>query len=252
LPGQRLTIEAQQAGGGDGAVNVGAIDATGMDFAKVSVDGDLGQIDIGTGDARKPALKTLSVGSLGAMGASTQATGTDDPLLSEIQGSLGKTERGARCEKRRGERRRKARQSFDWRQSRRQRRGHCALRPGTIGVFLNGGIPPANASHAGAIFAPDIGSVTVMGDIDGGEIGAENQIKKVKVVGKLMSDDPLDPAILRVGANIEKAIINGDVQNALILAGYNRALEPRNPDATIGTITVKGNWNASSIVAGRR
>jgi hypothetical protein len=73
LGGGSFTISVEQAGGGDGAVNVGAIDASGMNLGKVSIEGDLGQIDIGTGDARKAALKSLSLQSLGAMGASMLA-----------------------------------------------------------------------------------------------------------------------------------------------------------------------------------
>jgi hypothetical protein len=73
---------------------------------------------------------------------------------------------------------------------------------------------------------------------------------KPHLLGKLISDDPLDPAILRVGKNIEKVVITGDVKNALILSGYNRKLEPRDPDASIGKIVVNGDWTASSVVAG--
>ena len=40
------------------------------------------------------------------------------------------------------------------------------------------------------------------------------------------------------------------MENALILAGYNRGLQPRNPDASIGKVSVNGNWTASSVVAG--
>jgi hypothetical protein len=107
-----------------------------------------------------------------------------------------------------------------------------------------------SASHAGTIFALNIGPVTVRGDISGGEITSEAAIQSVKIVGRLMSNNPLDPAILRAGMAIDKIVINDDVQNALILAGYNRALVPQNPDAKIGNVTVNGNWTASSVVAG--
>ena len=90
LEGATFTVDVQQAGGGDGAVNVGAIDASGMNLAKVRLEGDLGQIDIGTGDLRKAALKSLTVGSLGVMGASMQPAGTENPLLTQVTGALGK------------------------------------------------------------------------------------------------------------------------------------------------------------------
>ena len=49
---------------------------------------------------------------------------------------------------------------------------------------------------------------------------------------------------------IAKLSIGGNVLNAEVLAGYDRAGIPFNPDASIGTIEVEGNWNASSVVAG--
>ena len=119
----------------------------------------------------------------------------------------------------------------------------------SIGVFQNGGIPHVG-SGPGTIFAPEIRSVTVMGDVDGGEIAAETEIKTVKIRRNLISDDPEEQAILRVGAGVSKVLIQGDVRNALILAGYNKDLEAKNPDASIGKVVVKGDWTASSVVAG--
>ena len=253
LGGASFTISVEQAGGGDGAVNVGAIEASGMNLGKVRIEGDLGQIDIGTGEAHKAALKSLSLQSLGTMGASTQMAGTVDPLLSQVSGALNKLSverdiKNAVVEV--SDKLGKVRIGGNLIDNAASTPAQLQVARGGIGVFLNGGIPPVGASHAGTLFAADIGSVTVMGNIDGGEISAETGIKNVKVVGSLRSDDPLDPAILRVGAHIDKVLIKGDVQNALILAGYNRALEPRNADASIGQITVKGSWSASSVVAG--
>ena len=45
-------------------------------------------------------------------------------------------------------------------------------------------------------------------------------------------------------------MIGGDVENAIILVGYNRDEDPVNADARIGKVIVKGNWIASSLVAG--
>jgi hypothetical protein len=253
LGGANFTISVDQSGGGDGAVNVGAIEASGMNLGKVRIEGDLGQIDIGTGEAHKAALKSLSLQSLGTMGASTQMAGTLDPLLSQVSGALNKLSvdrdvKNAVVEV--SDKLGKVRIGGNLIDNAAATPAQLQVARNRIGVFLNGGIPPVGASHAGTLFAADIGSVTVMGNIDGGEISAETEIKNVKVVGSLRSDDPLDPAILRVGANIDKVLIKGDVQNALILAGYNRDLEPRNPDAHIGQVTVKGSWSASSVVAG--
>src|SRR3954467_5559797 len=45
--GAAITISAVKAPGGDGLVNVGFINATGVDLKSVIVKGDLGQIDAG-------------------------------------------------------------------------------------------------------------------------------------------------------------------------------------------------------------
>jgi hypothetical protein len=68
---------------GDGEVNVGAIIGTGINFNRVTIDGDLGQIDAGRG-GRVPAVVRLETSSLGAMGLDTQAFGGD--LDSELRG----------------------------------------------------------------------------------------------------------------------------------------------------------------------
>jgi hypothetical protein len=44
--------------------------------------------------------------------------------------------------------------------------------------------------------------------------------------------------------------VNGNVENAEILLGYNKREEGVNPNAGAGKVIVKGNWIASSIAAG--
>ena len=59
---------------GDGLVNIGRIDATGRNVGNVTIKGDLGEIDCGAGssDPAFPALKTLTVRSMGALAGATQ------------------------------------------------------------------------------------------------------------------------------------------------------------------------------------
>ena len=73
--------------GGDGFVNVGAINATGRDLGSVKIAGDLGQVDSGDGTPAAPALKTLDVHSMGEFGTSTQAGGGS--LVSTFAGAIG-------------------------------------------------------------------------------------------------------------------------------------------------------------------
>lgn len=92
--GVSLTITAEQRAAGDGFADVGAIEATGISLGKVTIDGDLGQIDAG-GVNFKIGLAGLTVQSLGARGTSTQipvpTPTTDNPapdLVSTITGAL--------------------------------------------------------------------------------------------------------------------------------------------------------------------
>jgi hypothetical protein len=85
--GANLTFSVEQVPGGDGALDVGAIDATGLSLGKVKVTGNLGQIDIGS-DVRKNALKSLTVASLGSIIINLHPPGTIDPFTSDIVGGL--------------------------------------------------------------------------------------------------------------------------------------------------------------------
>src|SRR4030095_9728994 len=72
--------------GGDGFVNIGQINGGSHDLGKVSVDGDLGRITCGDGLPDSPALKSLTVQSLGRLGISTGAT----DLISTLAGAVPK------------------------------------------------------------------------------------------------------------------------------------------------------------------
>jgi hypothetical protein len=85
--GTNLSSSVVRGPGGDGLANVGYINSTGHDLGTVSVKGDLGQIDAGSGSATVPAIKSLTVNSLGRLGTDTQAAGGS--LESDITGSLG-------------------------------------------------------------------------------------------------------------------------------------------------------------------
>jgi hypothetical protein len=49
---------------------------------------------------------------------------------------------------------------------------------------------------------------------------------------------------------IASLTVKGDVEQARILAGFNSSLAPANADASIGKVSIGGNWRASSLVAG--
>jgi len=86
--GSDISITVTKRGDfGDGLVAVGAIDAVGIDLGKVTLKGDLGQIDAGDFVRIGPAVKSLVVDSMGAFGTTTQMAGGN--LQSVFDGSLG-------------------------------------------------------------------------------------------------------------------------------------------------------------------
>jgi hypothetical protein len=74
---------------GDGHANIGALDATGIALGNVKVAGDLGRINAGANGFLLPAVKTLSVYSLGQNGAQSQNP-TEINDLSLVFGTIGK------------------------------------------------------------------------------------------------------------------------------------------------------------------
>lgn len=87
--GATLKVKSIARNQGDGLVNIGYVNATGVDLGIVSVDGDLGQIDAGNATNPAPGLAGLNVRSLGRLGLSTQNPGAAASLVSNITGPLG-------------------------------------------------------------------------------------------------------------------------------------------------------------------
>ena len=86
--GTTLSITAKHgpAASGDRLVNVGYINAMGVDLGAVVVKGDLGQIDAGNDADPRAGLLRLTAGSLGSSGLLTQLAGGS--LQSDIVGTL--------------------------------------------------------------------------------------------------------------------------------------------------------------------
>ena len=242
--GTTLSITAKNPnfGPGDGAIDVGFIDATGIDLGAVTVDGDLGKILAGDGILETAGLRALVVGSLGVHPEKAPA-GTPDARHSIIIGSLG---------------------TFT---SAQQVAGFLdvtgALGPVKIGGDLDG---RGAGDFAGIVkAATSVGAVTVKGSVFGGSgvtgILSLGRLGKVTIDGSLTSTDPAHPVLIRalgkIGATktadavaIAGVNVKGSVLNARILAGFGSGSVAQNADASIGAISVGGSWAASSITAG--
>jgi hypothetical protein len=166
----RITATPQHANGdlildGNGRVDVGYINATGVDLGKVFVDGDLGAIDAGNPFRPASACRGLSVISLGRFGTTTGAP----DLQSDFAGRLSKLT---------------VRSNID----------QAAIRVnGTMGrVNVGGAIVGGLADGSGSITASEgLGRVTVGGAIFGGggvtsgAIACTKNIASVRVGGEL-------------------------------------------------------------------
>ena len=89
--GDSLTITAKRdpVTGGDGFVNIGYINAAGINLNQVTIHGDLGRIDAGAGSTTIAGLASLNIQSMGRYGTQTQASLPTPDLVSNIAGKLG-------------------------------------------------------------------------------------------------------------------------------------------------------------------
>ncbi len=128
-----------------------------------------------------------------------------------------------------------------------QSNGHIASV--TIGKSLIAGTDDSTGALkvSGAIWAGSLGTVKIGGGIEG---TAENP---AQIMTKGLAVKPTKGQDLAIGS----VAVTGDVRFAEILAGFGTLASagglvevPANADASIGTVTVGGDWVASSLVAG--
>jgi len=241
--GANITITAKRGpNGGNGFVNVGQLEAAGVDLGAVSIAGDLGSITAGTigGDTKVPAVKSLTVQSMGLLGISTQGpTGVPN---SSLQGALGKLVvkddfRNVRL------------QVFD--------------ADGRIGSAQIGGSIVATSEFTELSALAGIGSLKVGGDIRASQtdaliIGTTNgALGAITVGGSIYTPDADEPILFfafgqptaptkGLDLAIRSLTVKGSVENTQIRAG----LGPFNADASVGSIAVGGDWIASTVAAG--
>ncbi|MEO8353873.1 MAG: Calx-beta domain-containing protein, partial [Chthoniobacteraceae bacterium] len=242
----KLTVFAN---GGSGQVDVGAINAMGLNLKSVEVEGDLGRIDIGNGTPKNVAAKKITADSIGfsaSPNAESMIAGTVGvmKIKNNVKGVLNVT--GGLADD--------AGLSATVVQ---------AIKKVVIGGNIDGS---AGGNRAGLLrVSGDIGSVIVRGSVMGGAdlsgIVVGGNAGKIKIGGDLMSDDEAHPvtvsALGTVGVTqqgkavaLKQVQVGGSVVNAEILAGFRRDGTPSNADAGIGKIIVEGNWIASSAAAG--
>ena len=206
-----IDVKPNPNGPSDGMTKVGFLNAGGLNFGKIKLEGTLGRFIAGDTNSSKPAIKSMTLA--GALGTAANSVGglvagaaeggpTTDKSLSEIFGGLGKL---------------------------------------TVG---------GNFVGARVEVGEDVGKVTIRGAVFGSQLFAGGQIGSLKVIGAMTSASVDDPNVFTARNKLGKLVVDGNVENAQILIGYDKLGNPVNPDAKLGTLLVKGSWTASSLAVG--
>ncbi len=144
--------------------------------------------------------------------------------------------------------------------------GSIVSSSGIASVKIGGTLTAGSGDFSGSIlaFGGNVGSVTVTQAIDGGTHGilVNGTLKSVTTGALNGTSEGFISALGRLGAGgnaIGSVRVFGNVTNWNIIAGFdtdvdlfnqNNPQTQLNPDASIGTVTVGGNFNNSRILAG--
>jgi len=191
-----ITITAVPLNGkGDSFATVGYIKANGIDLGKVSVNGDLGQIDAGDAVTTTPGLAGLTVQSLGVY-SNSQLITTTDPN-SDIVGKLGsltvKTDMI------------------------RSQINVTSGADGAIGAVFIGGDVLSTGAATGISATGNIASIKLLGSLQGGgttnsgSIIAAGNIGPVFVGGSIFGGDASSAGIIQSGGTMGAVTVKGSV-----------------------------------------
>ncbi len=257
--GAKLSITAKRDPlvGGDGATQVGFINAAGVDLKSITISGDLATVFAGDGNAATPAIGALQIGSFGVATSFTQPSVYFNE--SKLTGGLGKlTVRG------------------DFDSVNLSVSGGSSAGIGTISI----GGSTRSAFSGGLISSDgDIGSISIKGSLRSTEIRTASGSK----IGKISIGGDYTPGFsggissgLTIGAvsikgdasglslsaagggapgvpTIKSVTIGGNASNVFIFAGLtNGGTVITDAGAGIGTVKVGGDWIMGSILAGVR
>jgi hypothetical protein len=169
-------------------VNVGFINASGLDLGKVTIDGDLGRILAGDDNSITAAAKSLTVGSVGVQGLGTQADGGN--LISRFLGRLSSlTVKGD-------------------------------FKDANLAVL--GIDPDPDEGSTGIDARGDIGDIFIGGDLIGGaETGAgsiysKGSVGNIKIVGSVLGGAGDFSASITSERNMGKVEVGGDIRGGSI------------------------------------
>lgn len=245
LSGTNLTVSSD--GAGNGQATIGQVDAAGLNLGKVKIAGDVSSIIAGSGSGDAPAIKNITIGSLG-MG---QGNFVGQVAASDIAGLIAKF-------KVKGD---VTNTTVNVGVASGSSVGLLQVAGQVLGSTFNIGglIKTVKVSDKiqGSTFkiGKNIGQLIVLHDIDSSVVKTGAAVNALKVGGSIIDSEIRAMGVL-LPKNATKAraigslTVGGNVTGSQILAGYDTDGNAANGDAGIGKVTIKGNFATSSIVAG--
>jgi hypothetical protein len=262
LAGTNITMKVTKVD--DGHADVGALIATGLNLGAVKILGDLRQIIAGSGEAKTFSIKSLSVLSFGVQGAAAPAD-----LQSTLAGKFGKIAITDDFEH-------ANLQVFDPSPTARSTsfivggkliggagNSEGVVSLGSVALIKLGGIQGGNAADpsttfglGGVLQAATIGSLTITGDVQGGNFFRSGSVQiigsaaKILIGGKLLGAHAGQSGYLTVGGAVASLTVGGLVGGNLtgpgdfVVGGRSGAIDLLN---SVGILTVKDGITGGSI-----
>lgn len=271
-----IHITVQAADGGDAQAQVEKIDARGIDLRDIEIEGHLGALLVGDANLRTPALRSLTVSSLGFVGNLNPPNGEEESedspevnyaaLVSEIGGGIRRLNvqgdiNGARLN---------VSGPIGVLQIGGNLQGGAADFSGSISakaiqrIYLGGSMLGGEGAFSGAIFTGgNILTAIVEGEIEGGT-GDASGILSAKSLGGMVLGGSLSGGEGRRSGNISAGQLGRVVFNRSVLGGtgefsgrvesigkFRQLVLADNLQGGVGeysgTITAKGNWGIVDI-----
>ncbi len=218
--GTDLSVTAKRIGpGGDGVTAVGFIDAsangggTALNLGTVTIDGDLGRIRAGIDAQGSIGVKSLTVGSIGLLGLTTQAGGDLFSLINAQAGAITvKTTLASGV-------------SFN-------------VTPQGFGAQV--GTLTIGGDLAGEFFAGPVKTILIRGDVDSGKLGV-GEVGTLRVLGSIIGGDAIAEGritTLKVGS----IFIGGDIRAG---TGNDTGTLVTN-DGSVGSFILRGSLVANA------
>jgi len=207
---------------GDGSVDIGFIDSSNINLGAVKIAGNLGEINAGTASGLVPAVKSLSLRTLGPNGSIADTP----PLQSTVDGSIGSIGIAANM----------VNAILDTQAG------------GNIGSISIGGSMLSGGFHV----AGNLGAVTIGGNVEGGGVITGNGlVKSITIRGSVISG-----SLSGVGA-IGQVKIGGDLTGSVhsdtsvqsVTIGGSGVSAGVTAAGAIGQVKVGGDWSGSVVSA---